>query len=414
MDQLVSSLSHGLDGIEKEAFGVTSNHGRRIALLALAMGRRLGWQEEDLIGLGACALLHDNALTEYFLSERPGNAHSMNMKPHCIKGEENAACLPLPASAKGVILYHHEHRDGSGAFGLNAAEETPVGAQLIAVADALDSRMDLRMPDENSIPLLKAYVEKNRGTFFTVVAADALLSVLDSDLLCRLCDENLDRAFAEAMPKWEVALRPAEMMHLGKIVARITDYKSAFTAKHSAQIANRAHLMARYYGMDDETCAKVYLAASLHDLGKLLTPLGILEKPGKLTPDEYAVIQDHVYWSYIMLKDVEGFEKLCRWAVAHHRKLDGGGYPELPGNFFPLDFISRLMACVDIYQAVRETRPYHAGRTHRETMEILWEMAGKGEIDEQITQDLDTQMAVFTEDDGDVPDPALSLAPCNA
>lgn len=109
MDHLLWSFSNGLDAIEKELSGVTSNHGKRIAVLAIEMGRRLGWKDDDLIGLGACALLHDNALTEYVLSEGPGAAQSLHSKPHCIMGEENAACLPLPAGTEGNILYHHEN-----------------------------------------------------------------------------------------------------------------------------------------------------------------------------------------------------------------------------------------------------------------------------------------------------------------
>ncbi len=64
-----------------------------------------------------------------------------------------------------------------------------------------------------------------------------------------------------------------------------------------------------------------------------------------------------------------------------------------------------MMACIDVYQAVRETRPYHAGRTHRETMDIMWEMVGRGEIDRDITHDMDTEMARFESGDGDVPAP---------
>ncbi len=96
-----------------------------------------------------------------------------------------------------------------------------------------------------------------------------------------------------------------------------------------------------------------------------------------------------------MLKDVEGFGEICRWAVTHHRKLTGTGYPELPAEYLEMDFVSRMMACIDIYQAVREARPYHGARTHRETMNIMWDMSLRGEIDRQITRDLDTEMAAF-------------------
>ncbi len=397
---------HMLFGFLKEAIPEIFNFSEILRLIILA---GITAHPLEMIGLGACALFHDNALTEAFSSEWQGETHSLKMKKHCIVGEENVSSLPFPVDTKGFILYHHEFMDDSGVLGVNPLE-TPVGAQLIAVADTLDAHAGLWIQKERSVEPLKAYVRDKRGTFFSTPAADALLSVLDHDLLARLRDENLDAAFGALMPEWEVELSPVEMMRVGTLVARITDYKSHFTAKHSIQIANRSYLMARYYGMDDETCARVYLAATLHDIGKLITPTNILEKQGKLTPEEFEVIKAHVYWSYIMLKDVGGLREVCRWAVCHHRKLDNRGCPDLPGDFFPLDFTSRLLACVDIYQAVRETRPYHAGRTHQETMDIMWKMADKGEIDKDITRDLDRQMVVFTEDDGAVPAP-LGLLP---
>jgi HD-GYP domain-containing protein (c-di-GMP phosphodiesterase class II) len=85
--------------------------------------------------------------------------------------------------------------------------------------------------------------------------------------------------------------------------------------------------------------------------------------------------------------------------------LNGQGYPELPKEYFPLDFVSKLMACIDIYQAVRETRPYHAGRSHEETIRLMNAMVMLGEIDKQIVQDMNIAMASFKDNDGYVPSP---------
>ncbi len=85
---------------------MTINHGKLIAVLAMEMGRHLGWTGAELIGVGCCALIHDNALSEYPLSEDVGEMDSLNMKKHCIKGEKNASFLPFPADTKTFILYH--------------------------------------------------------------------------------------------------------------------------------------------------------------------------------------------------------------------------------------------------------------------------------------------------------------------
>jgi HD-GYP domain-containing protein (c-di-GMP phosphodiesterase class II) len=404
MDQLVSSLSTGLDAVEKALLGSATNHGKRIAILNMKIGQYMGWTDDELIGLASSALLHDNALTEYILSEKPGSNQAMNMKTHCILGEKNISCLPFPADTEGFILYHHEHADGSGAFGLKV-NEIPLGAQFIAITDMVDVKKNFAMQNKESLASLREYIQENWGTRFTSAAADALQTILNEELLEQLRDENVDAVFQKLMPAWKVDLPAKKVMPIANFLGKIIDYKSNFTAKHTDQIANRAYIMARYYGMDEETCAKVFFAASLHDLGKLMIPTEILEKNGKLDDQEFDVIKSHVAWTYDLLKDIEGFDEITRWASTHHRKLDGRGYPDLPDHYFPLDFVSRLMTCIDIYQAIRETRPYHPARTHEETISIMKEMVDKGEIDKQIVQDMDQAMAQYKDNDGYVPSP---------
>jgi HD-GYP domain-containing protein (c-di-GMP phosphodiesterase class II) len=404
MDQLVSSLSTGLDAVEKSLLGSATHHGKRIAILNIKMGQYMGWSEADLIGLSASALLHDNALTEYILSERTGSMQSLNMKTHCILGEKNISCLPFPANTEGFILYHHEHADGSGAFGMKLSD-IPLGAQFIAITDMVDVRKNFGKQEQNKLKLLREYITENLGTLFTPDAVDALLSVLNDNLLEQLHNENVEKTFDELEPAWRVDLSAKKIMPVANLIGRIIDYKSKFTAKHTDQIANRAYVMARYYGFDEEKCAEVFVAASLHDIGKLMIPTEILEKQGKLTDEEFETIKSHVAWTYNLLKDIEGFDEITRWASTHHRKLDGSGYPALPDHYFPLDFVSRLMTCIDIYQAVRETRPYHPGRTHEETIGIMQDMVNKGEIDKKIVHDMDEAMAVYVDNDGHVPSP---------
>ena len=185
------------------------------------------------------------------------------------------------------------------------------------------------------------------------------------------------------------------MLNLAGFVTTIIDYKSAFTQRHSRQIANKAWLMARYYKCDQLECSKLFLAAALHDLGKLYIPSSILEKPGKLDEAEYAVIKSHVTYTCDLLAHIEGFEDVHRWAGFHHEKLDGSGYP-FGKRGAELDFNARLLACIDIYQALSEERPYHARRNHEDTMCILYDMAHKGHIDKDIAADIDTALAAYS------------------
>jgi HD-GYP domain-containing protein (c-di-GMP phosphodiesterase class II) len=219
-----------------------------------------------------------------------------------------------------------------------------------------------------------------------------MLAVLDEKTLLSLRDENIGASAAQLLPVWNDDLEDRTIISLGEFAARIIDFKSNFTRRHTTGISDKALLMARHYGFDVSERMQFYLAACLHDLGKLATPTAILEKPGRLTMDEFQVIKDHALHTWEMLKDIEGFEKICEWASSHHEKLDGSGY-SFGKKAEALDFNSRLLCCIDIYQAVSEERPYHPGRSHKDTMVILNDMAEKGLVDSAIAGDLDTVLA---------------------
>jgi HD-GYP domain-containing protein (c-di-GMP phosphodiesterase class II) len=114
-----------------------------------------------------------------------------------------------------------------------------------------------------------------------------------------------------------------------------------------------------------------------------------------VTDDEFSVIKHHVYLTYKLLKDIDGFEHICAWASNHHEKLDGSGY-HFGENGEELDFNSRLLACLDIYQALTEVRPYHEGRDHKTAMNMLSDMGDKGLLDTDIIRDLDSLRRVHT------------------
>lgn len=405
MDELIRSLAMGLDAVESDFLGSSTNHGARIATLCAAMGKHLDLSDNEQATVACCALLHDNALTEYILSERPGSAQDFNMVMHCELGQRNAAALPFPADMDGIILYHHERADGTGPFGKREGE-FPLGAELIAIADMLDSKLHLQHRADSELPRLREVVRERTGTRFTHTAAEAMLAVLDETLLDSLHDDFITLTVADAIPKWKADIRGRDMLNLSAFVRNIIDYKSEYTKHHSTQIANISWHMAQKYGYSAEQSAQIYLAASMHDLGKLYIPTTILEKDGPLTDDEFATIQNHAMWTSALLERISGFEQVCRWASNHHEKLDGSGYPRhLRGE--DLDFVSRLLACIDIYQAAGDKRPYHPGRSHEQTMDILYDMAQCGQLDAGIVADLDAEMAPLPM--GEVPAPDSSL-----
>ncbi|MDR2247544.1 MAG: HD domain-containing protein [Treponema sp.] len=394
MDKLIKAIATALDIVEGELLGASTHHGKRIASLSAAMGRYLGMDDAVIPGLTASALLHDSALTEYIFSERQGGMNDPAMKLHCTRGQENADALLLHADAKDFVLYHHERADGGGPYGKKAGQY-PLGAEIIHIADSIDVANHLQRLPAARLPEIQRYIVGNIGQQYIGSAADAMVSILDEEMLLSLQDDRIMETAGRFIPSWTLDIQEAAIMNLAGLISRIIDYKSVFTQRHSTQIANKAWLMGGYYGYNATVRTQVYLAAAFHDIGKLATPVMILEKPERLTDEEFRAIHEHAHITHELLKDIEGFEQICGWASNHHEKLNGTGYP-FGKKADELDFNSRLIACLDVYQAVSEERPYHPGRDHAAAMEILRRMADQGCLDAVIVKDLDEAMEEYS------------------
>jgi HD-GYP domain-containing protein (c-di-GMP phosphodiesterase class II) len=401
MDSLIKSLATALDIVEGSLLGASTNHGKRIAVLCARMGRVLKKTPDEITALTVCAMLHDNALTEYILSEQLNGKHDPAMKKHCEFGQRNVDTLEFNATVKNFILYHHERADGKGPFGIPEGKG-PLEAELISIADSLDAEHHLQGLEQDKLPAIREIIINETGKHYSKKAAEIMLEILDWPTVLSLKDCFIKQTASDILFPWTVDIQTETIFNLADFVARIIDYKSDFTRKHSTQIANKAWFMGERYKQKPEELAQLYLAASLHDLGKLAVPSDILEKPGKLTGEEFQIIKNHVYVTSELLKEIEGFETICQWASNHHEKLDGSGYP-YGKKGAQLDFNSRLLACLDLYQAISEERPYHPGRNHGDTMLILYEMADFGKIDVNITKDMDQVLAPY--DGKDMPPP---------
>ncbi|MCL1829112.1 MAG: HD domain-containing protein [Oscillospiraceae bacterium] len=394
MDKLCIVFSRAFDVIEEEQIGASERHSMRVAALCAKMGKKLGFDADALSGIATCGMFHDNALTEYHLSMQNDSSGERNMLLHCEKGQENVSWLPFRTKIDGFILFHHECGIGTGPFRRRDGE-FPFEAALIAAADACDVDNRFQAVPPKDLPALRSKIDRLADTYSTRKAIDVLLEILDEEVLESLRDENISRTLDNDLPRWEADITEPGVIRAAGFLARVIDYKSQFTQKHTSQIANRAWLMAESYGYNEENKASLFLAASLHDIGKIKTPIEILEKQGKLDDREFKIIKNHVAYTRSMLNEVPDFELITNRAANHHEKLDGSGYA-LGTNAEDLDFDSRLIACLDIYQAVSEPRPYHDARSHEETISILRDMAEKGFIDADIVKDVDSVMAEYS------------------
>ena len=396
MDKLCMVFSRAFDIIENEQLGASENHSLRVAVMCIAMGKKLGYDDETISAITISGMFHDSALTEYHLSQQEDSNQERNMLLHCQKGQENVSWLPFKSDSdiEKFVLYHHERGDGQGPFRRNE-NEIPMETAIIAAADAVDATYHLQNVPAGELPSLHEKIASLADTYSTKASIGVLLDVLNEDLLEKMRDENVLRVLESELPPWKVDIEDPKIIRVGEFIACVIDYKSKFTHMHTSQIANRAWIMAEHYGYETAERNSLFLAAALHDLGKIGVPTEILEKPGKLDDDEFNIIKSHVKNTLDWLNAMPGFENIKNWAANHHEKLGGFGYSRGLGGDV-LDFNSRLMACIDIYQAVSEPRPYHGARSHEETMQILYDMASNGNIDAKIVGDVDEVMAKYS------------------
>lgn len=395
INTLLFSISQALDCVENALLGVATNHSRRVACVSMRICRRMGLSEADVFDMGTCAVLHDNALTEYMQAVGPERCRRLeNLDIHCAAGERNARDFPFQGRADGVVLHHHENWDGSGVHKLRG-EAIPLRAAALRLADNVDARFSLGTADPALPENVLAHVRRERERIYAPETADVFLELFGEDMLQDLSDERIDASLTEVMPPLEGELSMPQLLRICRIFSGIIDAKSPFTKNHSQGIAEKTGYMASFYGMDAERRDMLVVAAHLHDLGKLSIPADILEKPGSLSEEEFLVMRGHASMSWEILSGVAGMEDIALWAAGHHEKLDGTGYP-FGRRAEELPFESRLLACVDIYQALTEERPYRAGMEHRRAMYILEGMAAHGKIDGDIVRKMGPALEHFS------------------
>ena len=400
------AMSFALDAIEHEFTGATAEHGKRVAWLSMKMLEGTGLSEEELVDCVGCAILHDNAVAEYLQEERNLQRTPVNPRTeegfdmgrfarHAIIGERNAALLPFRTDVKNVILWHHENADGSGALGMRE-EQTDLRSEVIHLADAVDVLFDLKTASASIYDEIRQFVSGETGRLFSVRSAARFQERISFQDISRLQAKGPEVLLKERLPAVWHDYTDEEIKSIAEFFARIVDYKSPFTTAHSMGVANKAKTMAEYYGWDSDKAIRFYTAGAMHDIGKVVIGNEILEKPGKLDQVEYSIMKDHARATLDILSDIDGFEDITEWASNHHEKLDGTGYSR-GMNASQLSFEERLMACIDIYQALTEDRPYKSGLSHAKTIAIMKSMVEEGKIDGSITMDID--LVFGTEDD---------------
>ncbi|MDF2819733.1 MAG: hypothetical protein K0R15_174 [Clostridiales bacterium] len=385
INDLLVSISYALDFVEKDVIDNVTDHGKSVAYISARIGKAHNLTDEDLFDLISYALLHDNGMSNVLLHNETSLEDMEKKRIHCIDGERNLEMFPFINKKKNVILYHHEHYDGKGIFGISSSD-IPFYSRIIALADCVA----LKYVGKETIPNIHHYIEDEANKRFDPDIVKTFLEIQSkAEFWCELESMYIEAAVFNIIPNVKINISYKELRDVSQIFSNLIDAKSHFTGNHSKGISERIGILCEYYGYEEEEYWKMRIAADLHDIGKLIIKRSILDKPGKLSENEFFQIKSHTFHTRKVLEKIRGFEEITEWASNHHEKLDGSGYPYglTKEN---LDRNSRILACVDIYTALTEERPYREALKHDQTIKIMREMADNNFIDNSIVQDIDT------------------------
>ncbi len=181
-----------------------------------------------------------------------------------------------------------------------------------------------------------------------------------------------------------------------KSLASAIDAKDEYTRHHSTRVTEFSLKIAAKMGYSEKELGELELAAVLHDVGKIGVPESILNKPGRLTNEEFTLIKEHPVRGESILSPVIELKAIARIVRAHHERYDGNGYPDkLKGREIPLG--ARIMAIADTYDSITSERPYRKAASHRYAVKEIIANSGT-QFDPEVVENFLEIAGTFTPD----------------
>lgn len=381
LGNLVLLLSDALE----MGFPSIAAHQQRVAFIALEMARHAKLDHERCENLFIAGLLHDiGALTvEEKKAVHDDEAHPFEQ--HCIRGERLFQSIPWFAPSSELVRNHHRSWSTWGNL-RDSPVPVVVDSQILYLADDLERHIDRNVYILHQDDRLLDRLRMLAGTQIDPDIVDLFDELSErEEFWLDLTSPRLFAFLLQNDASRTVELDIDNLKIFAKLLSRIIDFKSSFTATHSAGVSCCAAILARIAGMSKSDTEQMEVAGLLHDLGKLVVPNAILEKPSGLTRAEMAVMKQHTYHTFSILNSIAGFQTIAEWGAYHHERLDGKGYPfKLQPD--DIDLGARIMAVADLFTAVTEDRPYRKGMETKAIRIVLRDEANRGLRDAGITK----------------------------
>jgi HD-GYP domain-containing protein (c-di-GMP phosphodiesterase class II) len=264
-----------------------------------------------------------------------------------------------------------------------------LGAVLVALLFSVRSAQSMVEP----ITAMISHLRRSESTGLLPEFAGNLSSIREIQELTA----SFNRA-AGKIREGRQNLQSAYLEFVGSLASAL-DARDRYTSGHSGRVSELSCATAMALGVAGDELNDIRIGALLHDIGKIGISDTVLQKPGKLTEQEFAIVKQHPEIGRRILEGVQGFSPYLAAVELHHENWDGTGYPKgQTGETTPL--AARIIHVADAYDAMTTNRPYRAGMSHSEAIHIIQKYAGR-QFDPRVVNAFLEISAMFASPDGD-------------
>lgn len=374
---LLLSLSEAMDLTSSKS----SQHQQRTAFIAWEIAKAAELPAALLEKIFMAALLHDIGVVSVEEKVLLHKFKEYNLDVHCIRGEVLLNKVPWLSDISVIVRNHH--REWSK-WDKPIEDPDVLAAQIVFLADYIERLIDRELYILHQYQDIIENIKSLTGDVINPKVAAYFLEVAGrEEFWLDLSSQRLYSLLLNSGPFKNVEIGIDGISAVAELFRDIIDFKSRFTSTHTSGVASCAEILSRLFGLTEIDVQLMKVAGNFHDIGKLLVPNSILEKPYKLTKEEFAVIKCHTYYTYYILNTIGGLQQIAEWASYHHEKLNGTGYP-FKCKAEEINTGARIMAVADIFTAISEDRPYRKGMMKEEIFVILNDMVSTQSIDKHI------------------------------
>ena len=369
LKQMILIIHRAVNSVDKRLL----NHGEQVAYIMMNLLKADGsYSDEEILEICAVSVFHD--IGAYKVTEIDKLVEVDTRKPidHAVYGALFIKYFSPLSDLYNIVLTHH--------FTFKYFEDKHMNVMckeglLLNFADYID-RVYLNKKSFN-----KGDFEDNKGNYLKehidlFVEADRKFDFV-SKIVNGTFEDELYSFFETKIITRE------EVISYSKMLAYSIDFRSEATVKHTITVEAISYQIAKICGLDEEKLTRIRIASVLHDIGKIGIPVEILEKPGKISPEEFEIIKSHAMIGYNILSELN-IDDIRNVATLHHEKLDGSGYPfGLKAEQLSTEI--RIIAIADIISALIGVRSYKGIFSKDKTINILLDMVNNNKIDGNIT-----------------------------